>query len=136
MKKLLIVVCMAIMSIAIHAINIISLTSAEGKYNDEVQVDVSLENSDAITAVEITIPLDKNLTYVNASAMMNSARSNGHLISAAEVDNELRIYIYSLSLGTLKGNEGVLCSFKLKLKREPAVYTLTPLVVLGDVVGN
>lgn len=136
MKKLLIVVCMAIMSIALHATNTISLTSAEGKYNDEVQVDVSLENSDAITAVEITIPLDKNLTYVNASAAMNSARSNGHLISAAEVDNELRIYIYSLSLGTLKGNEGVLCSFKLKLKREPAVYTLTPSVVLGDAAGN
>lgn len=136
MKKLLIVVCMAIMSIALHATNTISLTSAEGKYNDEVQVDVSLENSDAITAVEITIPLDKNLTYVNASAAMNSARSNGHLISAAEVDNELRIYIYSLSLGTLKGNNGVLCSFKLKLKREPAVYAITPSVVLGDAAGN
>ena len=136
MKKLLIIVCMVIMSIAIHATNIISLTSVEGKYNDEVQVDVSLENSDAITAVEITIPLDKNLTYVNASAVMNSVRSNGHLISAAEVDNELRIYIYSLSLGTLKGNEGVLCSFKLKLKREPAVYTLMSSVVLGDAAGN
>lgn len=136
MKKLLIVVCMAIMSIALHATNTISLTSAEGKYNDEVQVDVSLENSDAVTAVEITIPLDKNLTYVNASAAMNSARSNGHLISAAEVDNELRIYIYSLSLGTLKGNDGVLCSFKLKLKREPTVYTLSPSVVLGDAAGN
>ena len=127
---------MVIMSIAIHATNTISLTSAVGKYNDEVLIDVSLKNSDAITAVEITIPLDKNLTYVNASATMNSARSNGHLISAAEVDNELRIYIYSLSLGTLKGNEGVLCSFKLKLKREPAVYTLSPSVVLGDATGN
>ena len=132
MKKLLIIACMVIMSIAIHATNTISLTSAVGKYNDEVQIDVSLENSDAITAVEIIIPLDKNLTYVNASAVMNSARSNGHLISAVEVDNELRIY----SLGTLKGNEGVLCSFKLKLKREPAVYTLTPSVVLGDAAGN
>ena len=127
---------MAIISIAIHATNTISLTSAEGKYNDEVQVDVSLANSDAITAVEITIPLDKNLTYVDASATLNSARSNGHLISAAEVNKELRIYIYSLSLSTLNGNEGVLCSFKLKLKREPAIYTLTPSVVLGDAAGN
>ncbi len=127
---------MIIMSIAIHATNTISLTSAEGKYNDEVQIDVSLENSDAITAVEITIPLDKNLTYVNASATLNSARSNGHTISAAEVDNELRIYIYSLALGTLKGSDGVLCSFKLKLKREPAIYTLMPSVVLGDAAGN
>ncbi len=65
-------------------------------------------------------------------ARKDTARSNRHLISAAEVDNELRIYIYSLSLGTLKGNEGVLCSFKLKLKREPAVYAITPSVVLGD----
>ena len=136
MKKLFLMIFMAIISIAMHATNTISLTSAEGKYNDEVQIDVSLVNSDAITAVEITIPLDKNLTYVDESAVLNTARSNGHLISAAEVDNELRIYIYSMSLGALKGNEGVLCSFKLKLKREPAVYTLTPSVVLGDVVGN
>ena len=127
---------MVIITIAIHATNTISLTSAEGKYNDEVQIDVSLANSDAITAVEITIPLDKNLTYIDASATLNSARSNGHLISAAEVNKELRIYIYSLSLSTLNGNEGVLCSFKLKLKREPAIYTLTPSVVLGDAAGN
>ena len=117
MKKILVILCMVIMSIAIHAANKISLSSVVGQPTSEVQVDVSLENSDDIAAIEIKIPLDENMTYVDGSIEMNSARSNGHAISAGEVDKELRIYIYSFSLNSIVGNDGKLCSFKLKLKR-------------------
>ena len=127
---------MAIMAIAIHATNKISLSSAVGQPTEEVQVDVLLENSDDIAAIEIKIPLDENMTYVDGSIEMNSARSNGHAISAGEVDKELRIYIYSFSLNSIVGNDGKLCSFKLKLKREPAVYNLQPNVVLSSATGS
>ncbi|MBR5189606.1 MAG: choice-of-anchor D domain-containing protein, partial [Paludibacteraceae bacterium] len=136
MKKILIIVSMVIMSIAIHATNKISLSSAVGQPTEEVQVDVLLENSDDIAAIEIKIPLDENMTYVDGSIEMNSARSNGHAISAGEVDKELRIYIYSFSLNSIVGNDGKLCSFKLKLKREPAVYNLQPNVVLSSATGS
>ena len=136
MKKLLITLFLFIAVVAIHATNKISLSSVVGQPAEEVQVDVSLENSDAIAAVEITIPLDANMTYVDGSVSLNSARSNGHAISAAEVDKELRIYIYNFSLQPIVGNEGLLCSFKLKLKRDPAVYTLQPNVVLSSASGS
>ena len=136
MKKIFILLCMVTFWVAMQANNIVSVQSVTTGPVDELQIEVSLENSDAVTAIEVKIPLDENMTYVDESAKFNTARSNVHIISAAEVDKELRIYIYSLSLKTFKGSEGVLFSLKLKLKKEPAIYTLTPEVVLSNKSGK
>ena len=136
MKKIFLLLSMATFWVAMQATNIVSLQSVTTSPTEELQIDVSLANSDALTAVEVKIPLDENMTYVDESALLNTARSNGHIISAAEVDQELRIYIYSLSLKTFKGSEGVLFSFKLKLNEDPAIYTLTPEVVLSNKSGK
>ena len=136
MKKIFLLLSMATFWVAMQATNIVSLQSVTTSPTEELQIDVSLTNSDALTAVEVKIPLDENMTYVDESALLNTARSNGHIISAAEVDQELRIYIYSLSLKTFRGSEGVLFSFKLKLNEDPAIYTLTPEVVLSNKSGK
>ena len=118
------------------AANTISLSSVSGTPQTEVEVVVSLDNSDAISALELAIPLGEHLQYVNASAVLASARSNGHQISAAQVAQYLRIYVYSFSSSTLRGNSGELLRFRLKLGNEPADYELMPFIVLSSERGT
>ena len=136
MKQLTICCLLLLSIIGARAENVISLSSAAGHPGDEVTVEVGLTMTNAVTAAEIIIPLDKQLTYVVGSATLNSARADGHELSAAVVDGNLRLYVYSLSLASLKGEEGALATFKLKLKKEPTDYLLTPQVMLSDAAGN
>ena len=136
MKHLLIwLVAILYGSLAI-ASNTISLSSVSGTPQTEVEVVVPLDNSDAISALELAIPLGEHLQYVNGSAVLASSRSNGHQISAAQVAQDLRIYLYSLNLSTLQGNSGELLRFRLLLGNEPADYALTPGVVLSNAQGT
>ena len=117
--------------------NVVSISSGQGIPGDVVTVDVALQNSDEVTAVEVVIPLvEKQLTYVDGSCVINNERANEHQVSAAVVDGALRIYIYSISLAPLKGNDGQIASFSLKLGKLPAEYPLQPQVVLSDAAGK
>ena len=136
MKRLLIwLVAILYGSLAI-ARNTITLSSVSGTPQTEVEVVVSLDNTDAITALEMVLPLGEHLSYVDGSATLATTRSNGHQLSAAQVGQELRIYIYSLSLNAIPGNTGELLTFRLLLGNEPADYALTPTVVLSNAQGT
>ena len=63
----------------------LSLSSVSGTPQTEVEVVVSLNNSDAISALELAIPLGEHLQYVNGSTVLATERSNGHQITAAQV---------------------------------------------------
>ena len=117
------------------ASNTITLSSVSGTPQTEVEVMVSLDNTDAIVALEMVIPLGEHLSYVTNSAVLATARSNGHMLSAAQVGQELRIYVYSFSQNALNGNTGELLTFHLQLGNEPADYALAPTVVLSDAAG-
>jgi hypothetical protein len=125
--------CLSIQAIAS---NTISLSSVSGTPQTEVEVVVSLDNTDAITALEMVLPLGEHLSYVNGSATLATARSNGHQLSAAQVGQDLRIYIYSLSLNAIPSNTSELLTFRLLLGNEPADYALTPTVVLSNAQGT
>ena len=124
--------CLSIQAIAS---NTITLSSVSGTPQTEVEVVVSLDNTDAITALELSIPLGEHLSYVDGSTLLASSRSNGHMLSAAQVGQELRIYVYSFSQNALNGNTGELLTFRLQLGNEPADYALAPTVVLSDAAG-
>lgn len=136
MKQFLIL-CFA-WSVSTYAIasNTISLSSVSGTPQTEVEVVVSLDNTDAIVALEMVLPLDEHLSYINNSATLATTRSNGHQLSAAQVGQDLRIYIYSLSLNAIPGNTGELLTFRLLLGNEPTDYALTPTVVLSNAQGT
>ena len=136
MRKLFFICAIFCLSWQAIASNTLSLSSVSGTPQTEVEVVVSLENSDAISALEITIPLGEHLQYVNGSAVLASTRSNGHQISAAQVAQDMRIYVYSLNLSTLQGNTGELLRFRLLLGNEPGNYALTPNVVLSNAQGT
>lgn len=119
-----------------QGVNTVSLTSGQGHPGDEVEVAVNLSNTDEVTALEILVPLGDMLRYVDGSAVLNAERSNGHTLTASAKDGKLSICVYSLSLAPIKGTDGEICRFKVKLGKEPADYDLVPDVVLGDKDGN
>ena len=121
--------------LAATASNLVSLSSVSGHPGDEVTVTASLANDDVVTAIEVLVPLNDHVQYIAESATLNSERAADHTMSAAVVDDTLRVYIYSLSLSPLEGNEGELFSFNLKLGKEPTDYVLTPKVIAGDATG-
>ena len=136
MKRYVCTIIAVICSIFAIASNTITLSSVSGTPQTEVEVVVSLDNTDAITALEMVLPLGEHLSYVNGSATLATTRNNGHQLSAAQVGQDLRIYIYSLSLNAIPGNTGELLTFRLLLGNEPADYALTPTVVLSNAQGT
>ena len=117
--------------------NSVTVSSAEGVPGTVVNIDVMLQNSDGVTAAEFVFPLaEKQLVYVDGSCEINAERADGHLISAATVDGNLKVYVYGFSLKQLKENDGRLFSFSLKLGKSPALYPLQPQVILSDAQGE
>ena len=136
MKRYVCTIIAVICSIFAIASNTLTLSSVSGTPQTEVEVVVSLDNTDAITALEMVLPLGEHLSYVNGSATLATARSNGHMLSAAQVGQDLRIYVYSFSQNALQGNTGELLSFRIKLGNEPATYALTPTIVMSNAQGT
>ncbi len=122
-------------SIAAAASSSVSLASVQGAPRDTVTVVVDLSTTDAVSAVDITIPLGSYLKYAQNSVVLSSARSNGHVVSASQVGDNLRLLVYSLTLSALNGTNGELLRFDLVLGKEPGVYALTPQVVLSNASG-
>ena len=101
-----------------------------------MEVAVALTEESAVTAIELLVPLGDMLRYVDDSAVLSTERADGHTLTAAEQDGKLSMVIFSPTLAPLKGVDGELCRFKVKLGKEPADYTLTPEVVMSDASGN
>ncbi len=137
MKRTIISCIMAVgLWLTATAANTVTLTSVQGHPTDEVEVSVALTGESAVTAIELLVPLGDMLRYVDGSAVLSTERADGHTLTAAEQDGKLSMVIFSPTLAPLKGVDGELCRFKVKLGKEPADYTLTPEVVMSDVSGN
>ena len=136
MKRLFLFCCMACLWCAVQAENTLTLSAVSGHPGDEVEVSVALDNTDAITAFEVLLPLDDDLKYVSGSCRLDESRSDGHQLTAAEVDGTLRIYAYSLTQSAINGDSGKLLTFRLQLGDKPSDYTLVPEIVLIDAAGN
>ena len=134
-RHILLVIAICLVSLTM-ASNTLSFSSVSGTPQTEVEITVDLDNSDAIVALEMVLPLGEHLTYVDNSAVLAETRSNGHQISAGQVGQELRVYIYSLSLNALQGNTGELMTFRLQLGNEPIDFALSPTLVLSNVQGK
>lgn len=119
-----------------RAATTVRLTGASGHPGDEVTVSVAMSGDDAVTALEVVIPLDEAVSYVDGSCALSADRSNGHQLTAALVGQELRIYAYSVALNSFNGTEGELLTFKLSLGATTGDFTLTPAVVLSNAAGE
>jgi uncharacterized protein YjdB len=135
MRRVLLLLVVMALAIAARASNNFTLSAASGHPGDEVTVTASLSGDEAVSAVDITIPLTQYTAYVAGSAQLVSSRAQSHQVSAAYTDGALRILVYSLTSAPLEGS-GELLTFQLSLGKEPADYALTPKVKLSDASGS
>lgn len=105
--------------------NKVTLSTGTAVPGQEVTIEVSLTNSDAVSALQLSIPLDENLTYV-ANSIQGTTRLSSHQVSAGVKDGELNIMVYSETMANINGNSGAIASFRLLLGDMPGNFALTP----------
>ena len=130
---LLVLLCFGL---ATRASNIVTVSMTEGTPGEEVTVSIGLTNTDAVSGLQVSIPLDESLTLVEGSGQQGS-RCPGHSLTVGVKDGVLNVLIFSLSLSAISGNSGEVATFRLKLGNQPQTISLTPsMTKLTDGSGN
>ena len=120
----------------VRAANVVTVSTAEGAPDTEVTVNVSLQNTSTVSSLQVSIPLDENLTLVEGSGQLGS-RCGSHSLTVGVKDGVLNVFVYSVSMAAISGSSGTVASFKLKLGSQPATITLAPSkTVLTNTSGN
>lgn len=134
--KYMLAIMLLCLGTAAWADNVVSLSTTEGAPREEVTVSISLDNTDMVSSLQISIPVDDNLSVVENSGQPSS-RCADHTVAVSKVDGHVQVYVYSLSMATFSGTSGIVATFKLKLGDRPGWYELTPSkVVLTDAEGT
>ena len=135
--KHLLLICIMILSVAVSAAadNIVNIGSVEGKPGDIVELRVGLSNSDNVSSVQVSIPVDSRIELVENSAMTTD-RTSKHRVTAGVKDGKLNIFVYSMSMDAIAPGSGDIASVRLKLGNTPASITLSvDKVVITDSNG-
>lgn len=121
----------------IFAQNSLAISSVVGSPDSEQTVSVDLSNPSNVVALQLMIPLPPQLKYIENSCELNINRSNNHSLVAKLVNDTLKVFVFSLNQTTLLGNNGVVLTFKIKLKNLSGDYTLNAVnYVVSDENGN
>ena len=124
------------LGVEVRADNVVTVSAVEGAPGSEVTVNVSLANTDAVSALQVLIPLDERLTYVAGSAALTD-RCASHSVTAGMKDGALSLMVFSISQAALSGNEGTVATFRLKLGNQPGTYPLVSTkTIVTDTDGN
>lgn len=117
--------------------NNVIISTTDGSARSEQTVSIVVLNPDPAVALQLTIPLSDQLTYVENSFALNADRINNHTFSVRYVKDTLKIIIYSLDLTCFKYTGGELFSFKVRLGDFPGYYELTSIqTLLSDSGGG
>ncbi len=117
------------------AVNEIHVRPAAGNSDEEVTIDIAMNNMDPVSGLQLAFNLPASLKYVDGSFALSS-RKDDHVAVASLQDGTLRALAYSPGDKPFKEQEGVVCSFKVKLDGRYSA-TLTPAnVVLSATIGN
>ncbi len=135
-EKIVLLLVLLCFGMGARAGNVLTIGSAQGAPDEEVELALALENTDAVAALQVSIPLGEQLSYVDGSAAM-TGRSNGHSVTAGVKDGTLNVMVYSMGMNALTGNTGDVVTLRLKLGNQPTDVTLTPSkLVMTDGSGN
>lgn len=106
--------------------NIMQVDDASVAAGGQVTISVNITNADPFVGFQLDIPIPDAASYVSNSAVLDPARSNGHLLSASLLSgNILRIIAFSINNTVFNGNSGVVASFSLNAGNIPGSHSLT-----------
>lgn len=98
-----------------YAVNTLTVGSASGVSDSEVEISLSVDNMDAVNGLSLELPLPKQTEYVDGSFSPDPKRTAGHHYTASCSDGVLKVIIYSLSNSPFSGVAGPVGSFKVRL---------------------
>lgn len=131
LQRILTCLLCAVTFVMARADNVLSLSSVSNEPGTEVTLSVGLKNTDVVTGLQLSFPLPETLTYVEGSAVLDAERTDGHRLTASVDDGVLKFVVYSLTKTPLRGDEGTLITFRLRLGKQPGTFDLTPAAVLA-----
>ncbi len=127
---------LALLSLMARAGNVVTLPTVTGAPGDEVTLTVSLQNTDAVSAVQVQCRVDDGLAVVAGSEVL-SDRAAAHSARVGIRDGVLNIMVWSNALAPLQGSSGEVLSFRVVLGNEPSTIALVASrVTLTDPDGN
>ena len=117
-KRYLLLPVLLCLCMGAWADNLVGITVSDGYPGDEVTVSVTLNNSDVVSSLQISIPIDEVLSVVDGSGTPGS-RCSSHNVTVGVKDGELQLFVFSNDMSAISGNSGVVATFSLKLGNLP-----------------
>lgn len=122
--KIMMLLTLLLSTLGAVAQNTISIGTADMEYlslGQAVSLPVTMENTDEIVAVELTVKLPRGGSINADGCQLNTDRADGHQISAACIDGEKNLYkvtAFSASNKPFKGNSGQLMTLDIVTSQE------------------
>lgn len=135
-KIIFMFVCLASWQ-GIRADNMVTITGGSGSPGAEIDISISLSNTDDVSALQLAIPLVDGIDLVENSAQLGSRALATHSATVGVKDGNINVFVFSSSMATLTGNAGEVVKFKVRLGKEPTILPLSSSkIILTDADGN
>lgn len=136
MRKILLFIFSLAICLLARAENVVTLPTVTGSPGDEVTLTIALDNTDAVSAMQLQIPVTPDVTVVTGSETLGS-RAATHSATVGVRDGVLNVMVWNTAMTTFTGNSGEVLSFRLLLGNEPGTVNLVASkVTLTDTDGN
>ena len=99
------------------------------------EVDIMLDNYSAVTALQMDVQYPHNNFTLEPNDIMLTSRSNGHVVSAARLDDStLRVLVLSMQNSPFNGNNGAVA--RLQLHSHDSLSTESYPIMLSNITSG
>ncbi len=99
------------------------------------EVDIMLDNYSAVTALQMDVQYPHNNFALEPNDIMLTSRSNGHIVSAARLDDStLRVLVLSMQNSPFNGNSGAVA--RLRLHAHDTLSTASYPITLSNITSG
>lgn len=107
-----------------NAQNTLEFDTKEVSTTTSFDFDISLTNSDAISAIQFDINYNAEAITLETGHVLGD-RATGHTLAVSNPSaGVIRVVLYSASNSAITGNSGLLCTLKLKSKTLPGSFSM------------
>ena len=98
-----------------YAVNELRPLAVSGYTDSIVTVQLRMNNMDSIVGLQTSIRLPEALTYIDGSFAVDPVRNQGHTATAGLQGDTLTLLVTNLQNRPLRGGDGVVASFQVRL---------------------
>lgn len=119
-----------------YSVNILRLLRGEADGGSEATVALALQNMEPIVGADFEVELPEEFSYV-AGSIEAAPRAAAMSATASQNGRKVRVVLYNAANRPVEGNDGELCSFRVKVNARSGWFSLTPAKVrLANAAGR